>query len=123
MEKLGFPHVCSYITGMSVKKLTYKQGDRVEFAQVTRKYGCRGGIIKEKIQLYTDDTPKYPSLPVNHPHGGMKVINIYRNILDAISDKTSCRTVEGYIVDAIGDCGNHVETITVTDKFIVGAFS
>jgi len=101
----------------SKKKTTYKKGDRVEFDQVTRKYGCRGGIIKEQIPLYTDDTVKYPSLPVDHPHGGDKVINVYREYA------LGRRKLVGYVIYAIGMCGKHVETVCVTEGFIRGAFN
>jgi len=109
--------ICSYIDGMSIKKPTYKKGERVEFAQVTRKYGCRGGIIKKKVTLYTDDTPKYPMLPLNHLHGGMKAINIYREKVEGFA-----RELKGYVVDAVGECGDHVETVCVTEEFIRGSF-
>jgi len=101
----------------SRKKPTYKKGERVEFAQVTRKYGCRGGIVKEKVTLYTDDTPKYPMLPLDHPHGGMKVINIYREPVWGCT-----RDMVGYVVDAVGGGGDHVETVCVTEEFIRGSF-
>ena len=101
----------------SKKKATYKKGERVEFAQVTRKYGCRGGSIKKKVTLYTDDTPKYPMLSLNHPHGGMKAINICRKKMEG-----STRKMVGYVVDAVGMCGNHVETVCVTEEFIRGSF-
>ena len=97
------------------KKTTYKKGDRVAFTTVTRKYACRGGIIKEQIPLYTDDTIKYPSLPAGHPHA--KAINIYREY------EPGRRELIGYIIHAINMRGEHVEDVCVTEGFIRGAFN
>ena len=101
-------------------KTTYVKGERVEFARVTRKYACRGGIIKKKIALYTDDTLKYrdewdyPTIDESSPFSND--INIYRE------NPGGCRKFWGYIVDAINSVGQHVETVAVTENFIAGSF-
>lgn len=104
-------------------KLTYIKGERVEFARLTKKYACRGGIVKKKIALYTDDTLKYvdnrwwpakPTVDEWSPFAGD--INIYRE------DTGGCREMVGYIVDAIDSVGRHAETVVVTEDFIAGSF-
>ena len=104
-------------------KLTYIKGERVEFARVTMKYACRGGIVKKKIALYTDDTLKYvdtkwsppkPTVAESSPFAND--INIYRENIGG------CRKFWGYIVDAIDAAGRHVETVAVTENFIAGSF-
>ena len=91
-------------------KQIYKPGDKVEFARVTRKYACRGGIIRDKITLYTDDTLKYPTIDRSNPHSN--AINVYRE------NANGRKSMVGYIVDAINYSGDHISTVTVTDSFI-----
>jgi len=50
----------------------------------------------------------------------MKVINIYRGQKEGIYNRT--REMVGYVVDAIGGGGDHVETVCVTEEFIRGSF-
>ena len=92
---------------MKNQNQTYKQGDRVRFVQVTRKYACRGGIVKRKVDLFTDDSLKYPNIRENHPFSD--AINLYGR-----------RSLRGYVVDALNYNGDHVETVTVVDSFIAG---
>jgi len=98
----------------SKNKNTYASGERVDFVRVTLKYVCRGGIVKEKIVLYTYDTLKYPNLSESTRFS--KDLNIYRDDFD------NCREMAGYIVDAVDAAGRHAETVAVTENFILGSF-
>jgi len=105
------------------RKKTYVKGERVLFIRGTRKYACRGGIVKKKIALYTDDTLKYrdtrwlPSKPtIDESSPFANDINIYRE------NPGGCRKFNGYIVDAINSIGKHVETVAITENFIAGSF-
>jgi hypothetical protein len=98
----------------SKNKHTYGRGERVEFVRVTMKYACRGGIVKEKIVLYTDDTLKYPNRSESSRFS--KDLNIYRE------DLGNCREITGYIVDAVDAAGRHAETVAVTENFILGSY-
>ena len=102
------------------RKSTYIKGERVLFVRGTRKYACRGGIVKKKIALYTDDTFKYRDWlgdpTVDESSAFAKDINIYRE------DPGGCKKFWGYVVDAINSLGKHVETVVITEDFIAGSF-
>tara|TARA_R110000796_G_scaffold35684_3_gene91543 strand:- start:88 stop:441 length:354 start_codon:yes stop_codon:yes gene_type:complete len=101
-------------------KKTYAKGERVLFVRGTRKYACRGGIVKKKIALYTDDTLKYRDKwgypTIDKSSAFAHNINIYRE------DPGGCRKFWGYVVDAINSIGKHVETVAITEDFIAGSF-
>ena len=101
-------------------KKTYAKGERVLFVRGTRKYACRGGIVKKKIALYTDDTFKYRDWfgrpTIDESSAFAKDINIYRE------NPGGCRKFWGYVVDAINSIGKHVETVAITEDFIAGSF-
>tara|TARA_R110000765_G_scaffold259237_1_gene359414 strand:+ start:593 stop:946 length:354 start_codon:yes stop_codon:yes gene_type:complete len=102
------------------RKLTYIKGERVLFVRGTKKYACRGGIVKKKIALYTDDTFKYRDKwgypTIDESSAFAHNINIYRE------DPGGCRKFWGYVVDAINSIGKHVETVAITEDFIAGSF-
>jgi len=93
----------------------YKKEDVVVFNIVTKKYGCRFGIIKDSIKLYTDHSLKYKNLQKNHPN---------RNDVNYYTDVGVDRTrVDGYVINALNSLGVYVETIVVTEGFISGCRS
>lgn len=40
---------------------SYKVGEVIKIARVSRKYGCRKGTIKDTVKLYSNDELRYPN--------------------------------------------------------------
>jgi hypothetical protein len=88
------------------EEITFKKGDYVVLSRVTRKYGCKHGMVVKKITIYTDGTKKYPEAAANSSFAGD--INIYSE------EGPSRIPISGYIVDALDVLGRPRETVVVT---------
>ena len=85
----------------------YKVGEAIKLTRVSRKYGCRKGIIKGAVKLYSNDKLKYPNT-------NSKDIQLSLN--SDIFDQSV--VYQGYIVDCVDILGEFKETITCTEGMI-----
>ena len=91
-------------------KHKFRKGNKVTFNQVTRKYACKHGVIKDTITLYTNNEIKYPHLDKRDTFS--KDVELF---LEPGEGRTA---VNGYIVRAIGSDGNNKEDVIVTEGFL-----
>jgi len=92
------------------KDRQFRKGSKVKFKRVTRKYACRGGIIKERTVRYTDNTLKYPRLRSDSTY------STDVNFFDAPGPGR--KAIACFYVDAINELGQKKETVLVTEGML-----
>jgi len=86
--------------------MTFRIGENITLKNVTRKYACDRGTIKERVKIYTDNTKRYP-----HVHDN-KEINLST---DSNFGEFCCN---GYVIEAYDYNGDYKETVTMTEGAI-----
>ena len=97
-------------------KTTLKVGSKVNFlvGHVSRKYGCKYGIIKEVIDIYSDGSKLYPE---SRYKLGAK--NTHKNDLNlSTSPDFGDFYCKGFVISACNTKGQIKEDIIVTESFV-----